>query len=85
MPVPPAEVGTTGSIGRQLSRDTIRSVQKLLASLGYGPLSVDGLMGGETASAVRRFQLDRGMPIDGQLDAPVIAALEKVSGTKIPR
>ncbi|PTW57682.1 peptidoglycan hydrolase-like protein with peptidoglycan-binding domain [Breoghania corrubedonensis] len=89
VPIPPAEVGSadspTGSIGPQAARETVRFVQKLLANLGYGPLSVDGLWGAETASAIRRFQLDRGMPINGRLDDTLCAALEKVSGTKIPR
>ncbi|WP_321505199.1 peptidoglycan-binding domain-containing protein [Breoghania sp.] len=89
VPVPPAEVGSasspTGSIGNAMPRETVRSAQSLLSRLGYGPVTVDGLMGGETASAVRRFQLDRGMSLDGQLGDDVLAALEKVSGQTIPR
>ncbi len=89
VPVPPGEVGSastpTGSIGNALPRETVRSAQSLLDRLGYGPVTVDGLMGGETASAVRRFQLDRGLSLDGQLGAEELAALEKVSGQKIPR
>ncbi|WP_321341844.1 peptidoglycan-binding domain-containing protein [Breoghania sp.] len=89
VPVPPGEVGSasspTGSIGNALPRETVRSAQSLLDRLGYGPVTVDGLMGGETASAVRRFQLDRGLSLDGQLGTDVLAALEKVSGQKIPR
>lgn len=88
VPIPPASISATeetGSIGSSPARGTVRAVQKVLADLGYGPISVDGLLGAETAGAVRRFELDRGMPIDGQLDEPLFAALEKVSGARIPR
>ncbi|MDJ0931806.1 peptidoglycan-binding domain-containing protein [Breoghania sp.] len=89
IPLPPADIRdqnqATDSIGTLISRDTVSSVQRVLLQLGYGPITVDGLMGGETASAVRRFELDCGMPIDGQLDERLYAALEKASGEKIPR
>ncbi|MCW2307913.1 peptidoglycan-binding domain-containing protein [Rhodobium gokarnense] len=56
-PTPPAPVGD----------DRIAKAQKALNNLGYGPLDVDGLMGSATAGAIRRFELDRGLPITGTI------------------
>ena len=58
-------------------------IQQLLSDLGYGPLSADGVMGENTSSAIRRFELDRGLPITGELTPGVIERLEMVSGKKI--
>lgn len=58
-------------------------IQKLLSDLGYGPLSADGVMGQNTSAAIRRFQLDRGLPITGELSDAVLDRLEMVSGEKI--
>jgi len=58
----------------------IAKVQKALNGLGYGPLEVDGLMGSATAGAVRRFELDRGLAITGELGPRVIAELKAIGG-----
>jgi peptidoglycan hydrolase-like protein with peptidoglycan-binding domain len=58
-------------------------IQQLLADLGYGPLQADGVMGGNTSSAIQRFELDRGLPITGQVSARVVDRLEMVSGKKV--
>lgn len=40
-------------------------VQAALNQIGYGPLTVDGAAGEETANAIRRFELDNGLPLSG--------------------
>ncbi len=80
VPVPPASIPAA-----ETGRDTLRAVQQTLADLGYGPITIDGLMGGETASAIRRFELDRGMAITGKPRPEIYAALEKTAGVTIPR
>ncbi|AXS39935.1 peptidoglycan-binding domain-containing protein [Breoghania sp. L-A4] len=80
-PVPPASIPA----GTDADRETLRAVQQTLADLGYGPITIDGLMGGETASAIRRFELDRGMAITGKVRPEIYAALEKTAGVSIPR
>ncbi|GGB50705.1 peptidoglycan-binding protein [Roseibium aquae] len=60
-------------------------IQQLLSDLGYGPLMVDGIMGENTSAAIRRFELDRGLPLTGLPSAPVIERLEMISGKKINR
>lgn len=68
---PPADVGVS---------PRILSVQKALAKLGYGPLKVDGRPGGETRSAILRFQRDRNLPADGEISDRLVRELGAVSG-----
>jgi peptidoglycan hydrolase-like protein with peptidoglycan-binding domain len=55
-----------------------RNVQKALNNIGYGPIEVDGHAGDETADAIRRFQLDNGLPLDGMPNDRVVARLVKI-------
>lgn len=63
----------------------LAQVQQILSDLGYGPLQADGVMGGNTSSAIQRFELDRGLPITGEPSEGVISRLEMVSGQKVRR
>lgn len=76
-PVPPASVG-----GNALSGDRARiaRLQAALSEMGYGPISVDGFAGEQTANAIRRFELDRGLAITGALGPMVEQEVEKVLG-----
>lgn len=76
-PVPPAPVG-----GNALSGDRARiaRLQAALTEMGYGPISVDGFAGEQTANAIRRFELDRGLAITGALGPMVEQEVEKVLG-----
>lgn len=91
-PLPPGDIprsAVTGSTGipkpqSQPEGDRrILQIQSALADLGYGPLAVDGVMGDQTASAIRRFELDRGLPITGSLNDRVRQELERMSGRKL--
>lgn len=44
---------------------TVIQIQHLLAYLGYDPGDCDGAMGRNTQAAVRRFQADYGLTVDG--------------------
>ncbi|MFV8096476.1 peptidoglycan-binding domain-containing protein, partial [Enterobacter cloacae complex sp.6730737] len=59
------------------------AVQKALAKLGYGPLKVDGRPGGETRSAIQRFQRDRNMAADGEVSDKLVRELASVSGVTV--
>ncbi len=52
----------------------VLALQRLLFSLGYG-VSLDGIYGAETASAVSRFQAQAGLRSTGQADATTVARL----------
>lgn len=48
-----------------LAKEPIRSLQHLLRAHGHGEVAVDGIFGPITAAAVRDFQEDRGLIVDG--------------------
>lgn len=58
----------------------VKRIQQALADLGYGPLTVDGKAGGQTASAIRRFRLDHGLPVTGDIDDRLVATLAGIGG-----
>ncbi len=46
--------------------DTVKELQKELKELGYYEGSIDGLYGSETEQAVKDFQKDEGLTVDGK-------------------
>lgn len=48
-----------------LAEEPIRSLQYLLRAHGHGEVAVDGIFGPITAAAVRDFQEERGLAVDG--------------------
>lgn len=72
---------TTASTGRRKSRstlvrsDTIRAIQRELATRGYDPGPVDGVQGVLTRAAVMAYQHDKGLPVRGEADAKVLEHL----------
>lgn len=53
--------------------ESARLVQEALVAAGYA-VSVDGDFGPRTEAAVRRFQADHGLPVDGLVGARTVAA-----------
>ena len=51
------------------------SVQKALNQIGYGPVPENGVAGEGTVAAIRRFELDNGLPITGAAGDTVIERL----------
>lgn len=45
--------------------DTVKMLQKLLKDWGYNPGAVDGIFGPKTLKAVKQFQTDLGLDVDG--------------------
>lgn len=87
---PPASVGAgadvTGAVRPPSdvpASPRLLAVQKALAKLGYGPLKVDGRPGGETRSAIQRFQRDRNMAADGEVSDKLVRELASVSGVTV--
>ncbi|WP_029059844.1 peptidoglycan-binding domain-containing protein [Stappia stellulata] len=87
-PLPPATVpgsssaspSATPSTALSPERVRIAGIQSALAELGYGPIEVDGYAGEQTSNAIRRFELDRGLPIDGAISERIATELENVLG-----
>ena len=53
----------------------IKKVQSHLSRLGYSPGPVDGIMGSKTRTAIKAFQRDRGLNVDGKIDEELIEHL----------
>ena len=51
--------------------------QRKLAQLGFDPGPADGKAGARTTAAIRAFQKDRGLDVNGRIDAPTSAQLMK--------
>jgi murein L,D-transpeptidase YcbB/YkuD len=54
----------------------VAAAQAALADLGYSPGFATGAFNAQTASALRAFQRDAGLPEDGELSARALALLE---------
>jgi hypothetical protein len=55
----------------------LAAAQRRLAELGFDPGPADGKPGARTAAAIREFQRQRGLDVNGRLDAPTSAQLMK--------
>jgi peptidoglycan hydrolase-like protein with peptidoglycan-binding domain len=51
-----------------LEIEAVRDIQRELQTHGYKPGAVDGVPGPRTCNAVRRYQKDAGLEVDGVLD-----------------
>lgn len=58
-----------------LGTDQVRQAQSQLSQNGYA-ITVDGVMGPETAKALRSFQSERGLRSTGTLDRDTLSALD---------
>jgi len=53
----------------------VRDIQQRLAALGYTPGPIDGIWGRQTQAAVRRFQEQHGLTVDGIVGPQTLHAL----------
>jgi peptidoglycan hydrolase-like protein with peptidoglycan-binding domain len=58
------------------STDQIKQAQRRLRDIGFYTGSVDGILGPNTAAALRRYQAKHGLPETGDLDTATQKALE---------
>lgn len=56
---------------------SIKDSQRKLRELGYDPGPIDGVAGGKTASALKQFQSENGLPVTGQLDVSTATRLSQ--------
>jgi peptidoglycan hydrolase-like protein with peptidoglycan-binding domain len=54
---------------------TVRDIQAGLQRLGYNPGAADGRMGPKTAAAIRQYEQDNAMPVDGQPSQAVLDSI----------
>ncbi|WP_436639956.1 peptidoglycan-binding domain-containing protein [Microbaculum sp. FT89] len=61
----------------------VEAVQAILADLGYAPGSIDGRLSSSTKRAIEDFEVDRGMPMTGQISPRLLQELTAVSGVPL--
>ena len=54
----------------------VAATQANLAQLGYQPGPIDGQYGPRTEAAIRAYQRDHGLPVDGKLSGQVALNIE---------
>ena len=64
------------------SDDSVRRAQEALDRAGYEIGNPDGHLGPRTVAAIKRFQTDRYLPVNGQLDEATLAALGVTNTTR---
>jgi peptidoglycan hydrolase-like protein with peptidoglycan-binding domain len=55
----------------------VEEIQKILKDAGFDPGPVDGVMGGQTRSAIRKFQKEKGLKQTGKIDSVTYLALNR--------
>lgn len=80
-----ANLSGTGSIttlSKYSSRgNEVRQIQTRLKELGYNPGTIDGIYGTNTQNAVKAFQRDKGLSVDGIAGPKTLKALGISSGS----
>jgi len=87
-PTPPGELPAEITFGRNLigfgeeqeERLQVAEIQSLLAGLGYKVETIDGKSGPNTAAAIRAFQKDQQLKVDGKISESLLAKLRSVKG-----
>ena len=73
--VAPTDPNWGSSTEAQHLNQVIFDVQSRLAARGYDPGPIDGKVGPQTRSAIRAYQQDRGMVVDGQVTPSLVSSL----------
>lgn len=74
--------GSVSTLSKMGSRgDEVRRIQQKLKSMGYYTGSVDGIYGTQTQSAVKKFQRDNGLTVDGIAGPKTLSYLGISSGS----
>lgn len=84
---PPTEARSRESRAdaRSAQRQRIYEIQYRLSALGYSPGAADGLMGKNTAAAIRAFQRSAGLQEDGRVSSRLVQSLRaSTRSTDVP-
>lgn len=76
----PATPGPLDSLGTGTKRAYVIGIQQALVARGYDPGPVDGVAGRRTRTAIRKYQADAGLPVDGQPSPALLNHLKFVGG-----
>ena len=73
----PVDGAATAALADHMLRETVKSVQRMLAVLGYDAGIVDGVAGSKTTSAIRAYQERTGLEIDGEPSQMLVDHLKR--------
>jgi peptidoglycan hydrolase-like protein with peptidoglycan-binding domain len=62
---------------RAITRDAVRSVQRMLAVQGYDPGAIDGFTGRKAEDAIRDYQTQAGLKVDGKVTRRLVNHLSR--------
>lgn len=74
---PEWQPGAGATAGAEINSQHIKEAQRLLSLLGYPAGKADGVLNDKTVNALRVFQLQNGLPVNGVLDQRMLAALRE--------
>lgn len=74
----------SGGLSKSSDRNAVKELQQWLNDNGYEAGSVDGIYGSRTAGAVREFQKDNRLTVDGDAGKQTINAMLKSNNTSTP-
>lgn len=83
-PTPPVKPDYSGLMKRGSRGSAVKAVQTRLIELGFLLDGDDGIYGRNTVDAVKRFQIDRGIAVTGEVDRLTYAALYGDAGIVEP-
>jgi curli biogenesis system outer membrane secretion channel CsgG len=69
-----------GGVNSGLTKNVVRQMQSMLASLGYDVGTPDGVAGKKTVVAVRQFQEENGLDVNGELTPATMKMIRKKAG-----
>jgi peptidoglycan hydrolase-like protein with peptidoglycan-binding domain len=82
----PADAGSAGSAAGTVrtaeAQQVVRAAQQWLAALGYQPGRSDGQLGAETVSAIRDFEMDKGLVPRGRISAELVTRLSEAAAPR---
>ncbi len=67
--------------GKLAGMALVERTQRALAALGDDPGPIDGITGPKTVAAIERFQEAAALPVDGEVSAELLAAVEAAAST----
>jgi hypothetical protein len=65
--------------GTPADRDLVREIQRLLGELGFDPGAADGIAGRKTRRAIRAFQQQQGLSVDGEVTLALLRDMQAVA------
>ena len=80
-PPPPPVPATPGTSGDTAEVARNKEIQTLLGRLGFDPGPADGTIGEKTRDAIRSYQKELSLPVDGEPSDDLLQHLRKIIGT----